>query len=108
MLCPRMKDYPIFFATMRKPGKDNSGKKVYVKNPDGSVKVDGHNYPIVEHDLYNHEGLTEDGIAEAFMEFAARAELSFFSDARFDEARYESLRGWLECVEVMLSELENN
>lgn len=107
-LCPRREDYPIFFATMRKPGKDNSGEKVYVKNEDGSVKVDGHNHPIVEHDLYNHDGLTEDGIAEAFLEFAAREGLSFFADARFDEARYESLRGGLECVEVMLSKLENN
>ena len=107
-LCPRREDYPIFFATMRKPGKDNSGEKIYRKNEDGTPKLDGHNHPIVEHDLYNHEGLTEDGIAEAFREFAAREGLSFFVGARFDEARYESLRGGLEIIEVMLSELENN
>ena len=30
-LCPKKKDYPIFFATMQKPSKDNSGDKIYVK-----------------------------------------------------------------------------
>ncbi len=30
-LCPRQDDYNIFFVTMRKSGKDNSGDKVYVK-----------------------------------------------------------------------------
>lgn len=28
-LCPRKEDYPIFFATMREPSKDNSGEKIY-------------------------------------------------------------------------------
>jgi type I restriction enzyme M protein len=32
MLCPRTDDYPIFFATMQEPGKDNSGDKIYVRN----------------------------------------------------------------------------
>ena len=104
-LCPRREDYPIFFATMRKPGKDNSGEKVYVKKADGTPKLDEHKHPIVDHDLYNHEGLTEDGIAEAFREFAKREGLSFFVGARFDEARYESLRGGLEISEVMLYEV---
>lgn len=31
-----------------------------------------------KHDLYNHDGLTRDGIAEAFIEFAKREKLSFF------------------------------
>lgn len=102
-LCPRVEDYPIFFATMRKPGKDNSGEKVYLKNADGSPLVDSHNHPIVDHDLYNHEGMTEDGIAEAFREFAAREGLSFFVGARFDELRYLALTGGLEISEVALS-----
>ena len=33
-LCPRMDDYPIFFATMQEPSKDNSGDKIYVKQKD--------------------------------------------------------------------------
>lgn len=28
-LCPKVDDYNIFFATQRKPGKDNSGEKIY-------------------------------------------------------------------------------
>lgn len=35
-------------------------------------------YFIVEHDLYNHDGMTQDGIAEAFVEFAKKEGLSFF------------------------------
>lgn len=33
-LCPRVEDYPIFFATMREPSKDNSGDKIFVKQQD--------------------------------------------------------------------------
>lgn len=36
---------------------------------------------IVKHDLFNHDGLTQDGIAEAFAEFAKKEHLSFFADA---------------------------
>ncbi len=163
-LCPKKDDYNIFFATMQKPSKDNSGDKIYVKeeivrhiengksteykkadfeNKYGSVKsaelwckrsewnkkakeivgqpnsdhllhsmletlIDGNDYDaldeteraeyvnlsaptvetrfkldsnghlIVDHDLFNHEGLTQDGIAEAFAEFAKKEGLSFF------------------------------
>ena len=33
-LCPRVEDYPIFFATMQEPSKNNSGDKIYVKKKD--------------------------------------------------------------------------
>ncbi len=156
-LCPKKDDYPIFFATMKKSSKDNSGDKIYVMedyidyhyftyNDDGTIKkinvdtytkkefinkygndlekynkyrknddnasiidgnqynvlksqndasvkeynryewiaeykkylLDNHGHLIVDHDLYNHEGLTQDGIAEAFEEFAKKENLSFF------------------------------
>lgn len=77
-LCPKKEDYPIFFATMQKPSKDNSGDKIYRTNPDGSYMLDTNGHLIVDHDLFNHEGLTEDGIAEAFIEFAKKEGLSFF------------------------------
>lgn len=77
-LCPKKDDYPIFFATMREPSKDNSGDKIYCTNPDGSYMLDEHDHLVVKHDLYNHDGLTEDGIAEAFIEFAKKEKLSFF------------------------------
>lgn len=104
-LCPKMEDYPIFFATMQEPSKDNSGEKIYVKKKDypKSAKktknedledvaidvydeepidleeflLDTHGHLIVKHDLFNHEGLTKDGIAEAFIEFAKKEKLSF-------------------------------
>lgn len=77
-LCPRVDDYNIFFATMKKPGKDNSGEKIYVKDENGDNLLDSHGHLIVDHDLYNHDGMTQDGIAEAFIEFAKKEKLSFF------------------------------
>lgn len=78
-LCPKRDDYPIFFATMQAPSKDNSGDKIYVKDEaTGEYKLDQHGHLMVEHDLFNHEGLTHDGIAEAFIEFAKKEQLSFF------------------------------
>lgn len=39
---------------------------------------DTHGHFVVQHDLFNHDGLTQDGIVEAFEEFAAKERLSFF------------------------------
>ncbi|GBU25567.1 hypothetical protein R83H12_02217 [Fibrobacteria bacterium R8-3-H12] len=107
-LCRKKDDYPIFFATMQEPSKDNSGEKIYVRNGDyplpsprenkvaancvceppayyrttpkdsDQYKLDAHGHLIVKHDLFNHDGLTKDGIAEAFIEFAKKERLSFF------------------------------
>lgn len=75
--CPKKDDYPIFFATMKKQSKDNSGDKIYVKKENGTNLLDEHGHIIVDHDLFNHNGLTQDGIAEAFVEFAKKEQLSF-------------------------------
>ena len=77
-LCPKLDDYPIFFATMLEPSKDSSGDKIFVNNLDGSLLLDSHEHLIVKHDLFNHDGKTQDGIAEAFIEFAKKERLSFF------------------------------
>ena len=70
-LCPRVDDYPAFLATSEQSGKDNAGNYIYLTNNDGS--------PIIEHDLHNHDGELPDGIAEAFIEWAKREKLSFWS-----------------------------
>lgn len=77
-LCPKKEDYNIFFATQQKSGKDNSGEIIYVKDTDGTNKLDAHGHLVVDQDLYNHDSITGDGIAEAFMEFAKKEGLSFF------------------------------
>lgn len=105
-LCPKVEDYPIFFATMQEQSKDNSGEKIFVRKKDfpksakkeaGASMVaepvdhyeatpqaleeyllDTHGHLIVKHDLFNHDGLTKDGIAEAFAEFGKKEKLSFF------------------------------
>lgn len=104
-LCPKVEDYPIFFATMQEPSKDSGGEKIYVKKRDypksarltvginevaepidhydeapqnlDEYLLDTHGHLIVKHDLFNHDGLTEDGIAEAFAEFAKKEKFSF-------------------------------
>mgnify|MGYP000975395234 CR=1 FL=1 len=107
-LCPKVDDYPIFFATMQEPSKDNSGEKIFVKKKDFPNKnlrvmnpephnevaepiehydtlpqnldeylLDSHGHLIVKHDLFNHDEMTQDGIAEAFIEFAKKENLSF-------------------------------
>jgi len=91
---------------MQEPSKDNSGEKIFVKKKDlpvdyqldipgdmvpsdptghynetpadlDSYAFDSHDHLIVKHDLFNHDGLTQDGIAETFLEFAKREKLSF-------------------------------
>ncbi|MGB7518075.1 MAG: N-6 DNA methylase, partial [Spirulinaceae cyanobacterium] len=122
--CPREDDYNIFFATMQKSGKDNSGDKIYrrivpqeeeglpEKEKEKQFLLDPHDHLIVDHDLYSHEGLTEEGIAEAFIEFAKKESLSFFEQSLsvkpFDVVRYERLMDGLEAVELSLSEVLRN
>ena len=79
-LCPKVDDYPIFFAVSEKGGKDNSGNYVFVKNGNGQYKLDKNGHLIVDHDLHNHGGELPDGIAEAFIEFAKKEGLSFWQE----------------------------
>lgn len=78
-LCPKVEDYPIFFAVSDKGGKDTSGDYIYLKNSDGQHKLDKNGHLIVEHDLHNHDGELPAGIAEAFIEWAQNEKLSFWS-----------------------------
>lgn len=80
VLCPKVDDYNIFFATMSKPSKDNSGEKIYLKDAQGEFVLDSHGHKIVEHDLFNHDEMTQDGIAEAFIDFAKAENLSFWRE----------------------------
>jgi type I restriction enzyme M protein len=77
-LCPRTDYYNIFFATQQLPSKESNGEKIIAKDNEGKLLKDQHNHWVVQHDLFNHEGLTKDGIAEAFAEFAKQEKLSFF------------------------------
>ena len=81
-LCPRVDDYPIFFATQRLPSKDNRGDKILVKTPAGLPVRDSHGHTLVQHDFFSVElkdgTRTPEGIAEAFEEFAKKEKLPFF------------------------------
>lgn len=51
--CPKVGDYPIFFATSQQGGKDTSGEYVYLADDKGRRLYDLHAHPMVDHDLYN-------------------------------------------------------
>lgn len=51
--CPKVDDYPVFFATSQQSGKDTSGEYVYLKDDKGRRLLDLHAHPMVDHDLYN-------------------------------------------------------
>lgn len=78
-LCPKLDDYPIFFAVSEKSGKDSSGEYVFLKNGNGQPKLDKNSHLIVDHDLHNHNGELPDGIAELFINWAISEKLSFWS-----------------------------
>ena len=77
-LCPKVDDYNIFFATQQVESVNTRGEKVYTHKADGIPLRDAFGHFIVDHDLFNHDGLTRDGIAEAFCGFAVDERLSFF------------------------------
>jgi len=51
--CPRVDDYPIFFAVSQYPGKNNSGEYDYLKGPDERPLLDLFGHKIVNHDLFD-------------------------------------------------------
>lgn len=58
--------------------KGVSTQRVREATPFRKLLRDTHGHWVVQHDMFNHEGLTQDGIAEAFAEFAKKEKLSFF------------------------------
>lgn len=64
------KDYPVFMAVNKKPGKDNSGEYIYKKDKFGSKLLDEKGRPILEHDL--------DEIAEGFVRFAKKEKFEWW------------------------------
>ena len=78
-LCRKVDNYSVFLAVSEKGGKDNSGDYVFLENSDGQHKLDKNGHLIVDHDLHNHNEELPDGIAEAFIEWAEREKLSFWS-----------------------------
>lgn len=79
--CPHVDDYPIFFAVSEKSGKDNSGDYIFVKNDDGTLKLDSHGHHIIDHDLHDHNGERANGIAEAFVKWAREMKFGFIGVA---------------------------
>ena len=51
--CPRVDDYPVFFAVSQQAGKDSRGEYVYLTDEHGDRLEDMYAHPIVDHDLFN-------------------------------------------------------
>ena len=69
--CPKKDDYPIFFATSKKTGKDNSGNYIFLRDANGEVVLDEHGHPKIDHDLNE--------IADNFVSFARENNFSFWT-----------------------------
>ena len=75
--CPKVEDYPIFFAVSDEGGKDNSGQYIFARDEEGRRRIDRYGHFILHHDLHNHGGDLQDGIAEAFIQFAHEQRFGF-------------------------------
>ena len=75
--CPKVDDYQIFFAVSDEGGKDNSGDYIFARDEHGERRIDRFGHFILYHDLHNHGGDLDDGIAEAFMQFAREQDFGF-------------------------------
>ena len=76
----KRKDIPEATAqTVAESGEVQDPTTHYESTPQNldEFLLDSHGHLIVKHDLFNHDGLTKDGIAEAFLEFAKKEKLSF-------------------------------
>ena len=94
-LCPRWTTTTSSSPRSRWKASTTRARRSMSAETDGTLMRDTHGHFIVAHDLYNHEGLTQDGIAEAFQEFAAQEQIQFFSPRPFDSARLAHCwRGW--------------
>ena len=80
-LCPRVDDYPVFFAASEKGGKNNSGDYVYATDNSGQPRLDRNGHMVVDHDLHSHNRELPDGIADAFIDWAKCQGLSFWKSA---------------------------
>ncbi len=78
-LCPQRDDYPIFMAVSEKGGKDNAGDYIYIVNADGQYQLDSNGHLVIDHDLHDHAGALPPGVAEAFIEWARGAGISFWA-----------------------------
>ena len=69
--CPKRDDYPIFFATSKKTGKDSSGNYIFLLDANGETVLDEHGHPKIDHDLNE--------VAENFIAFAKENKFSFWT-----------------------------
>jgi len=104
-LCPKVDTYKIFCARQQVESVDNSGRKVYRKTPAGIPLRDTHGHFVVDHDLFNHDGRTEDGIAEAFEAFARREGMGFHQEPLIDQGGSERFVGGMDASILNMSEV---
>jgi len=85
-LCPRVEDYPIFFAVSQHPGKNSSGEYSYLKDEDGQPLLDLYGHQIVDHDLYDIKAVLDNQL-ERLVERDAGDAVRYAGH----RARYEAL-----------------
>jgi len=79
--CPKVDDYPVFFATSQQGGKDTSGEYVYLTNDKGRRLYDLHAHPMVDHDLYNLRNYLADQLEQCLSAAKTDTEQQTIRDA---------------------------
>ena len=79
--CPKVDDYPIFFATSQQGGKDNSGEYVSLTADKGRRLYDLHAHPMVDHDLYNLRNYLADQLEQRLSMTKNNTEKQAINDA---------------------------
>lgn len=79
--CPRVDDYPIFFATSQRGGKDSSGEYVYLTDANGRRLYDLHGHPMVDHDLFNLRNYLTDQLKQRLSTAKSDSERQAIYDA---------------------------
>jgi type I restriction enzyme M protein len=79
--CPKVDDYPIFFAVSQQGGKDTSGEYVYLTDAKGYRLYDLHAHPMVDHDLFNLRAYLTDQLEQRLASAKTAAQKQATKDA---------------------------
>ncbi len=79
--CPRVDNYPVFFAVSQQGGKDNTGEYIYLTDDKGLRLHDLHAHPMVDHDLYNLRSYLADQLEQRLNATKTDTEKQAINDA---------------------------
>lgn len=80
--CPKVDDYPVFFAVSQRGGKNNTGEYDYLTDDKGRRLYDLHDHPMVNHDLFNLRASLADQLEQRLAVAETEAQKQTIRDAQ--------------------------